>query len=166
MESLLRPSSTRIRSKVTFGGGRKGGTQFTWSQLVMLDLSLLEGTLKGYQAKLHIKEGQPIFCKALPVPNALRAQVESELERLVQCKIIQPISFSDWAASIVPVMKPDKSVRICGDFKLTVNRVFLLDCHPIPKVEDLFAKLSGGVIFSKLDLSSAYQQLELEEESK
>ena len=124
------------------------------------------GTLKGYKAKLYVKEDKPIFCKARPVPYALRSHVEAELERLVQHKIIEPISFSDWAAPIVPVMKSDKSVRICGDFKLTVNRVSKLDRHPIPKVEDLFAKLSGGVIFSKLDLSSAYQQLELDEESK
>ena len=80
--------------------------------------------------------------------------------------IIQPISFFDWATIIVPVMKPDKSVWIFGDFKLTVNRVSKLDRHPIPKVEDLFVKLSGGVIFSKLDLSSAYQELELDEELK
>ena len=63
------------------------------------------------------------------------------------------------------MIKSDKSVRICGDFKLTVHHVSKLDRHPIPKVEDLFAKLSG-VIFSELDLSSAYQQLELDEESK
>ena len=99
------------------------------------------GTLKGYKAKLYVKEDKPIFCKARPVPYALRSHVEAELERLVQHKIIEPISFSDWAAPIVPVMKSDKSVRICG-------RVSKLDRHPIPNVEDLFAKLSGGVIFS------------------
>ena len=105
------------------------------------------------------------FCKARPVLYALRSHVEAELERLVQHKITEPISFSDWVAPIVPMIKSDKSVRICGDFKLTFHHVFKLDRHLIPKVEDLFAKLSG-VIFSELDLSSAYQQLELDEESK
>ena len=42
-------------------------------------------------------------------------------------------TFVDWAAPIVPVMKQDKSVRICGDFKLAVNRPCKLDRHPIPK---------------------------------
>ncbi len=41
-----------------------------------------------------------------------------------------------------------------------------MDRYPIPKVNDLFSSISGGVIFSKLDLSQAYQQLELDEESK
>ena len=89
--------------------------------------------------------------------------MEAELEKLVKQRILEPVSFSDWAAPIVPVMKADKkSIRICGDFKLTLNCVCKVDHYPIPKIEDLFAKLSGGVMFSKIDLSQAYQQLELD----
>ena len=123
------------------------------------------GTLKGFKAKLYIdKSVQAIFCKSRPVPYAIRSQVEAELDRLTSLKVIEPVQFFDWAA---PVLKSDKkSIRICGDFKLTINRVSKLDRYPIPRIEDLFAKLSGGVLFSKLDLSQAYQQLELDEESK
>ena len=125
------------------------------------------GTLKGFKAKLYVNSHQPIFCKARPVPYAIRSQVEAELEKLTQQNILEPVPFSDWAAPIVPVLKSDKkSIRICGDFKLTVNRVSKLDRYPIPKIDDLFAKLSGGVLFSKFDLSQAYQQLELDEDSK
>ena len=35
-------------------------------------------------------------------------------------------------------------MRICGDFKQTVNRAAKLDRYPIPKFEDLFASLTGG----------------------
>ena len=77
------------------------------------------------------------------------------------------MTFSDWAAPIVPVLKADKkSVRICGDFSTAVNKASRLDNYPIPKVEDLFVKLQGGTIFTKLDMSQAYQQLLLDEESK
>lgn len=77
------------------------------------------------------------------------------------------MSFSDWAAPIVPVLKADKkSIRICGYFKLTVKKASKFDRYPIPRIDDLFAKLSGGVLLSKLGLSQAYQQLELVEESK
>ena len=93
--------------------------------------------------------------------------MEEELEKLVSQGVIEPVTFSDWAAPIVPVLKADKkSVRICGDFSTTVNKASRLDNYPIPKVEDLFAKLRGGVIFTKLDMSQAYQQLSLDEESK
>ena len=49
---------------------------------------------------------------------------------------------------------------------MTVNPVSKLDRYPIPKVSDLFAQLGKGKFFSKLDLSYAYQQVPLEEESK
>ncbi len=48
--------------------------------------------------------------------------MEVELERLLNDKILEPVKFSEWAAPIVPVIKPDNSVRICGDYKLTVNQ--------------------------------------------
>ena len=63
-------------------------------------------------------------------------------------------------------MKPDESIRICGYYKTTINRVSKLDNYPIPKVEDLLASLGGGEKFTKLDLSQAYQQLLVEDESK
>ena len=74
---------------------------------------------------------------------------------------------SEWVSPIVPVVKPDKkSVHICGNFKQTVNHVAKLDIYPIPKVEDLFVKLTGRCTFTKIDLSQAYLQLPLDEESK
>ena len=93
--------------------------------------------------------------------------MEKELDHLVQTKVLEPIQFADWAAPIIPVLKCDKkSLQICGDFKMTVNSASKLDAYPILRIEDLFARLSGGVCFSKLDLSQAYLQLELEEDSK
>ncbi len=65
------------------------------------------------------------------------------------------------------MLKADKkTVCICGDFKQAVNPVSKWDTYPIPRVEDLFAKLAGGKTFTKLDLSQAYQQLPLDDESK
>ena len=64
------------------------------------------------------------------------------------------------------VKKDRKSVRICGDFSVTVNPVSKLDRYPIPKVEDLFARLRKGKLFSKLNLSPAYQQLTLDLDSR
>ena len=64
-------------------------------------------------------------------------------------------------------MKQDKqSVCICGDFKQKINLVAKLDRYPIPKIEDLFAKLFGGKTFTKLDLSQAYLQVPLDEEPR
>ena len=55
-------------------------------------------------------------------------------------------------------MKADqKSVRICGDFKQTVNKASTLDKYPIRKIDNLFASLAGGKKFTMLDMSQAYQ---------
>ena len=107
------------------------------------------------------------YCKAQSVPYAIQPLVEEELHRLTKEGIIEPVAFADWAAPIVPVLKPDKkSVRICGDFKLTINQASRLDRYPIPKVEDLLTSLAGGQSFTKLDLSQAYLQIKLKEEAR
>ena len=125
------------------------------------------GQVQGVTAKLHVKPNSQLkFYRARPVPYALRMKVETELDRLTEAEVLQPIEFSDWAAPIVPVVKRDGSVRICGDYKLTANQVTSTDTYPLPRIEDLFASLSGGKVFSKLDLAHAYQQVPLDEESK
>ena len=125
------------------------------------------GTLKGTEAKIYVDpNAPPKFMKARPVPYALKAKVEKELDRLQSEGIISPVEFTEWAAPIVPVVKQDGSVRICGDHKCTINQVSKLDNYPIPKTEDLLATLGGGNKFTKLDMSHAYQQFLLDEESK
>ena len=90
-----------------------------------------------------------------------------ELKWLQEEGTLEPVEVSAWTTPIIPVLKSDKtSVRICGDFRVIVNPVSKLDTYPIPKIEDLFATLRRGNSFSKLDLSQAYQQLPLDEESK
>ena len=126
------------------------------------------GTLKGFKAKIYVDPtAQPKFHRARSVPYALRDKVEKELQRLQEEGTLEPVDMAEWAAHIVPALKCDKSsVRICGDFRVTVNPVSKLDKYPIPKVEDLFASLRKGKHFTKLDLSQAYQQLPLDDDSK
>ena len=45
-----------------------------------------------------------------------------------------------------------KDVRLCGDYKVTINPVIREDKFPLPRVEDIFAKMAGGKRFSKIDL--------------
>ena len=66
-------------------------------------------------------QAQPRFCKARPVPFALRDKVEAKLKMLQRAGIIEPVQSAEWAAPIVPVVKEDGSVRICDDYHMTVN---------------------------------------------
>ena len=125
------------------------------------------GTVEGTKVAIHVNpNARPRFYKACPVPHAIQGKLKLELDRLEREKIIRPIQFSNWAAPVVPVIKRDGTVRVCGDYKLTVNRIAKVDSYPLPQIEDLFAKLSGGKTFTKLDLAHAYQQLMLDENSR
>ena len=75
------------------------------------------------------------------------------------------MKFSNWAAPIVPVPKGVNTIQISVNYKVTVNRVAKLDRYPLPRIGNLFTMLAVGKSFTKLDLSHAYQQVELEEES-
>jgi hypothetical protein len=124
------------------------------------------GLVKGLKVKLHVNPGsQPRFYKPRSVPFALREKIEAELERLCKEKVIEPVQFSEWATPIVPVVKGDGSIRICGDYKITVNRAASVESYPIPRIEDLLASIGNAKVFSKLDVSHAYQQLELDDDS-
>ncbi len=109
---------------------------------------------------------KPKFLKPRTVPFLLRDKVEKELDRLEQLGIISPVQHSQWAAPIVPVSKRDGTLRICGDFKTTINQASPTETYPLPRVDELFSDLSGGKYFTKLDLSNAYLQLPLSGESK
>ncbi|XP_072348668.1 LOW QUALITY PROTEIN: voltage-dependent T-type calcium channel subunit alpha-1I [Scyliorhinus torazame] len=80
--------------------------------------------------------------------------------------VMESVMTSDWATPIVPVIKPDGSVRICGDFKMTINPVLCADLYPLPLREDLFSGISGEQQFSKIDLSQTYLQMKVAAESE
>ena len=108
--------------------------------------------VKGVTAKIFIcPKATPRFYKPCSVPYDLKSKVDQELESLETAGVIRPVQFAEWAAPIVPILKRGGSIRMCGDYKITVN---------------IFASLTGGKSFSKLDMAHAYQQIPLEESSK
>ena len=58
----------------------------------------------------------PKFHKARSIPFALKEKVELELQKLEELGIISPITHSEWAAPIVPIMKQNGNIRISGDY--------------------------------------------------
>lgn len=123
------------------------------------------GTFKS-RIRLHLKDSTPVFVKARSLPLALREPVERELDRLQREGVIYKVDRSDYGTPIVPVVKSNGSIRICGDYKITINPI-LKDFHyPLPRIEELFAALRGGEQYTKLDLSNAFQQCVLEKDSQ
>lgn len=108
----------------------------------------------------------PVFCKPRPVPLAWKDKIEAKLRDLIATGVLEPVDNSDWGTPLVPILKPNGDFRICGDYKVTINK-FLEDFkYPLPRIEEIFASLEGGELFTKLDLSNAYNQLVLDEDSQ
>ncbi len=125
------------------------------------------GRCKGVKAHLYVKpDAKPKFYRPRPIPLALKTKIEADLDRMEKLEIIEKVDTSEWASPTVPVMKADGSVRHCGDYKVTINPHLDVNQHPLPKPDELFAMLNGGQHFTKLDLSEAYLQVELDDKSK
>ncbi|XP_054259272.1 uncharacterized protein K02A2.6-like [Macrosteles quadrilineatus] len=124
------------------------------------------GEIKGVKAQVTLKDNAvPKFCKFRPVPYSLREKVEQELDRWVEDGIAYRVSSSEWATPLVTVPKTN-GVRLCADFKVTLNPVLQMEHYPLPQPEDIFASLSGCTYFSVVDLTNAYQQLAVAEDSQ
>ena len=81
-----------------------------------MELALISGTTAKI---IYIEDAEHKFLKAKTIPYGLRDRVNKEIDRLEKAGITKPVEFSDCAALIVP----DGSVRLSGDYKVTVNRV-------------------------------------------
>ena len=112
------------------------------------------GTFSGPKVRIHVSaDAQPLFHKARPVPYMMQSMIKCELDHLQSEVIISPVEYSDWAAPIVPILKADETVHICGENKTTINYYSKLDGYPLPKAEDMFTTLMDGQTFTKLDLT-------------
>jgi hypothetical protein len=90
------------------------------------------GRFNGGTVGFHLRpEARPVFLRARPLAYALREPVERALDQLVRDNIVTPVATSDWATPIVPVIKKDGTIRVCADFKLTLNKCLEVDHYPL-----------------------------------
>ena len=126
------------------------------------------GTLKAGQYEIKIKPGAKPFAlyTARHVPFPLREKVQKELARMEELGVISKIEQpSEWCAAMVVVPKKSGAIRICIDYR-PLNEVVFREVHPLPKVDESLAQLSGAVVFSKLDANSGFWQIPLSEGSR
>ena len=100
------------------------------------------------------------------IPFPLRQQVADELNRMEKAGVISKVSQpTPWCAGMVVIPKKNGKVRICVDLK-PLNHSVLREVHPLPKVDETLARLSGAKIFSKLDANSGFWQIPLSPSSR
>ena len=125
------------------------------------------GLCNKTRVKLFLKPGsRPIFRPKRPVPSSSFQIVDDELKRLEDKGILSQVDHSNWAAPIVVVKKANGSVRICADFSTGLNEALEPNQYPLPLPDEIFAKLAGCHTFSIIDLSDAYLQVEVDDDSR
>ena len=98
-----------------------------------------------HEAHITIRnDAKLVFIRPRRVPYALKDQVEKELEKLEKHGVIIKTERSEWASPIVVVPKSDGSVRICGDYKVTINQAVEDEQYPFLTTQDLYAELTGS----------------------
>ena len=125
------------------------------------------GTIGG-EYTIKLRDGATPHALYTPrrVPFPLREKVRQELEKMEEMGVISKVtSPTPWCAGMVVVRKKSGAVRICVDLK-PLNESVKREVHPIPRVDETLAQLTGAKIFSKLDANSGYWQIPLAEESR
>lgn len=92
------------------------------------------------------------FFKARPIPFAWWSKVEEKLNEMVKNGILEQVDNSIWGTSLVPVLKPNGDLQICGDYKVTLNKYLQVFTYPMPRIGEIFTSPQGGEMFTKLDL--------------
>lgn len=139
----------------------------TWEKQFPQLFSDVPGHVTEFQPTIELKENaKPVHIPKRPVPFSVKGLIETELIRLENMGVIKKVKYSKYAAPIVVVRKPGGKIRICGDYSTGLNDQIETCIHPQQTIEEIFTKLSGSKIFTKVDLSDAFHQIEVHEDSR
>ena len=89
-------------------------------------------------------------------PTKLK-ELKTQIQELLDKGFVRH-SVSPWATSVLFVKKKHDTLRMCIDYR-KINKVTVKNKYPLSRIEDLFDRLKGASVFSKVDLRSGYYQL-------
>ena len=101
--------------------------------------------------------GTPVKIPPRRIPAHFRAQVEEQIQAMLQDGIIEKSS-SPWMSPAVFVRKKNGDVRICVHYR-ALNKQTVKDLYPLPLSDEVQDRLAGCTMFSTFDLRSGYWQL-------
>nr|GEW53133.1 putative reverse transcriptase domain-containing protein [Tanacetum cinerariifolium] len=89
-------------------------------------------------------------------------ELADQLQELLEKRFIRP-SPSPWGASMLFVKKKDISFRMYIDYR-ELNNLTVKNRYPLSRINDLFDRLQGSNVYSKINLQTGYHQLRIREE--
>lgn len=118
----------------------------------------------GYHSIQLLPDAKPFKLSPYRVHPEKAELIKQELELMLRIGVIEPSS-SPFASPVVIIPRPDgKSIRFCTDFR-RLNSLTVPDGFPMPRIDDLIDKVGQAKFLTKVDLSRAYWQIPMEEES-
>ena len=138
------------------------------------------GRTKLVKMNIDTRDSPPVISRPYTLPLKHYEWVQREIESLEWAGVIKK-SMSNWASPIVIVPKntaPGEPLkrRLCIDFR-KVNELQQevlaegkkrgqISLHPLPKIDEMYAKLKGTKVFSTIDLRSGYYHIALGKDSR
>jgi hypothetical protein len=113
----------------------------------------------------HVIEVMPRVAPLAKAPYRMSheelKELKVQLEELLAKGYIKP-SKSPYGAPVLFVHKKDGTLRMCVDYR-ALNKAMVKNRYPLPRIDDLFDRLSRAKVFSRIDLGSGYYQIRITE---
>ena len=133
------------------------------------------GRTKLVKVDVDTGDSPPVSSRPYTLPLKHYEWVQKEIESL-ECAGVITKSMSPWASPIVVVPKKS-SPREPQKRRLCVNQLQVqvitegkskgqISIHPLPKIDEMYAKLKGAKVFSTIDLRSGYHHIALGKDSR
>ncbi|KAJ1096468.1 hypothetical protein NDU88_001608 [Pleurodeles waltl] len=152
-----------VRTKIYVA--EKGRSLVGWKDLAKLGVMLVPGAEDpivlrddwvNYVQPEDLHEGLAEVLDKFDSVFENKGELKAVLDRLKVEGVIEEAGASEWVSAIV-VSKKKRTVdiRLCVDLR-SLNRNILVNCHPLPNIQEILSSTSGSRFFTLIDLKSAY----------
>ena len=122
------------------------------------------GSTNIIKHKIVPKSDKVVYRRQYRHSEEQHKQIDEEVEKLLKCGVIKE-SMSPFNNPVLMVPKKEKGKwRFCLDCRY-INDLTEDQYFPIPRIDDAISSLAGATIFSVVDQTSGYHQVELDEET-
>ena len=121
-----------------------------------------------FNREYHIElcdDVKPVISPSRKIPIALKDKLNNELRRMKKLGIIEKIHKpTEWLNTLDVIEKPNGKLRVCLDPR-PLNNAIKREYYQLPTAEEIMANMKNAKYFTKLDASSGYWQIKVDEQS-